>query len=240
VRSLDDFSSARAILCDVTPRQMIALAGSRLSAAYRRALERFRYGPAAFKVDWALSGPIPWRDPNCARAGTLHLGGTLEEIASAERQVARGQHPERPFVLLCQPSRFDASRSPPGRHTGWAYAHVPHASDRDMTDAIERQVERFAPGFRDLILRRSTMSPADLERHNPNLVGGDIAGGASDLRQLLLRPTFHHYRTSARGLYLCSASTPPGGGVHGMCGHWAARRALREVFGMRSRSRAHA
>jgi phytoene dehydrogenase-like protein len=214
------------VLCDITPRQFLAIAGERLSGSYRRVLERYRYGPAAFKVDWALDGPIPWSAPECARAGTVHLGGTLEEVAASERAAWDGKHSERPFVLLAQPSLFDATRAPAGRHTAWAYCHVPHASAVDMTERMEAQVERFAPGFRRLILARSVLSPAGLERHNANLVGGDINGGAANLSQLFLRPTPRTYTTPLPGVYLCSASTPPGGGVHGMCGYHAALLAL--------------
>jgi phytoene dehydrogenase-like protein len=228
VRSIDELPSARAILCDVTPRQLLHLAGHRLPDGYRRKLERYRYGAAAFKVDYALDGPVPWRAPGCERAGTIHLGGTLEEISGAERMPWQEQHAERPFVLLAQPSLFDSTRAPVGKHTVWAYCHVPNGSAFDMTDQIEKQIERFAPGFRDRLLARNVMSPALLERHNANLVGGDINGGANSLRQLFLRPTRHLYSTPVDGLYLCSSSTPPGGGVHGMCGYFAAQAALRD------------
>lgn len=232
VENVDELSGAlrgaRTIVLDLTPRQVVRIAGHRLPARYRRALERYRHGPGAFKVDWALAGPIPWRAHACARAGTVHVGGTLEEISAAEDASFSGRVPDRPFVLLSQPTRFDPSRAPAGRHTGWAYCHVPHRSTADMTERIEAQVERFAPGFRDLILARSTMSPAQLERHNPNLVGGDVSGGVMDLRQLFFRPVPRPvpYRTPVGGLYLCSAATPPGGGVHGMGGYYAARAAL--------------
>lgn len=229
VTSLDELPPSRLILCDVTPAQLLALAGDRLPPRYRGALAHWRYGPAAFKVDWALSAPIPWTAPGCARAGTLHLGGTLAEVAASERAPWRGEHVERPFVLLAQPSLFDSTRAPEGKHTAWAYCHVPNGSTLDVTDRIERQVERFARGFRDLVLARSVMSPAMLEQRNPNLVGGDIAGGANDLRQLIARPALRlvPYATPLPGLYLCSSSTPPGGGVHGMCGYLAARAALK-------------
>lgn len=229
VASLDELPRARVVLCDVTPRQLAHLGAGRLPARYARRLERYRYGPGAFKVDWALDAPIPWTAPECRRAGTIHLGGTLDEIAHSEQAAWRGDHVDRPFVLLTQPSLFDDTRAPSGKQTAWAYCHVPNASIFDMTDRIEEQIERFAPGFRDLVLERSVMSPADLERHNPNLVGGDIAGGAQDLGQLLARPALrlNPYSTPARGLYLCSSSTPPGAGVHGMCGYHAARAALR-------------
>ncbi|MGH7551466.1 MAG: phytoene desaturase family protein [Longimicrobiales bacterium] len=231
IHSLDELPGARVVLLDLTPRQVIRLAGDRLPPRYRRALERYRYNPGSFKVDWALSAPIPWRDKACARAGTVHVGGTLEEVAAAERAPWMGSVAERPFVLLAQPSLFDETRAPPGRHTAWAYCHVPRGSTIDMTAAIESQIERFAPGFRDRILERSVMSPAALERHNPNLVGGDVNGGTQDLRQLFFRPvvSLKPYRTPLRGLYLCSASTPPGGGVHGMCGYHAASLALRDA-----------
>jgi len=217
------------VLCDVTPRAFLEIAGARLTDdRYRRALARYRYGPGAFKLDWALDGPIPWTADECARAATVHLGGTFEEIAAAERAAWRGDHIDRPFVLLAQPSLFDPSRAPAGRHTAWAYCHVPNGSTRDLTDAIERQVERFAPGFRERILARHAAAPADLEARNPNLVGGDIAGGAQTLRQLAARPALRRvpYATPIAGVYLCSSSTPPGAGVHGMCGHLAARAAL--------------
>jgi phytoene dehydrogenase-like protein len=230
IGSLDDLPPARAVLCDLPPGTLARIAGNRLPARYRRKLERYRHGPAAFKVDWALDGPIPWRAADCARAGTLHLGGTLEEIAAAERDVWQGRQSERPFVLLVQPSLFDPSRAPQGRHTAWAYCHTPNGSTFDMLPRIEQQIERFAPGFRDRVLARSVWPPAALERSNPNLVGGDIAGGAASLRQLFARPTWSWYATPAPGLYLCSASTPPGGGVHGMCGYLAARLALAQVF----------
>ena len=210
------------VMCDITPRQLLAIAGQRIPDAYRRALEAFRYGPGSFKLDWALDAPIPWRAPECARAGTVHIGGTLSEIAEWE-----AHHKGRPFVLLAQPSLFDPTRAPAGTHTAWAYCHVPAGSKDDMTNAIEEQVERFAPGFRARILARSVMDPAALERHNPNLVGGDIGGGAMTLRQTFLRPTRHLHRTPMKGVWLCSSSTPPGGGVHGMCGFNAVRSALR-------------
>jgi phytoene dehydrogenase-like protein len=232
VESLDRLPPARALLFDVTPRQLLRIAGDRLRGRYRRQLERYRYGPAAFKLDFALSGPIPWKARECARAGTVHLGGTLAEIAASEAAVGRGQHPERPYVLLAQQSLFDRSRAPAGKHTVWAYCHVPNGSGFDMAGRIESQIERFAPGFRDLVLGRSVLTPARLEAHNPNYVGGDINGGAQDLRQLFARPALRvvPYSTPVRGLYICSSSTPPGGGVHGMCGHHAARAALRAMF----------
>jgi phytoene dehydrogenase-like protein len=236
-RRLEDLPPARAVLCDVTPRQLLALAGARLPAPYRARLARWRYGPGAYKLDWALSGPIPWRARECALAGTVHLGGTLEEIAAAERAAWQGEPPSRPFVLLAQPSLFDPTRAPPGRHVAWGYCHVPHGWGGDATALVEAQVERFAPGFRELVLARSVLGPRALEAHDPNLVGGDVGGGAATLLQTLLRPAprLDPYATPVPGLFLCSASTPPGGGVHGMCGHLAARSALR-----RAGRRAHA
>jgi phytoene dehydrogenase-like protein len=228
IENIDQLPPASAILCDVTPRQLLRIAGHRLPESYRRKLERYRYGVGAFKVDWALDGPIPWKAAECARAGTIHLGGTLEEIADAERAPWRMGHADRPFVLLAQPSLFDPSRAPAGKHTAWAYCHVPNGSTFDMLERIENQVERFAPGFRDLVLTRHVMPPHKLEQHNANLVGGDINGGAQDLRQLFARPTLHLYSAPVEGLYICSSSTPPGGGVHGMCGYFAATTVLRD------------
>jgi phytoene dehydrogenase-like protein len=231
IEKLDELPSARVILCDITPRQLLHIAGDRLSPAYSRKLRQYRYGPGVFKLDWALNAPIPWAALDCKRAGTLHLGGTLEEIAAAEAAVGRGQIPDKPFVLLSQQSVFDSSRAPNGRHTAWAYCHVPNGSTIDMTSRIESQIERFAPGFRDCILQRHTINTAQFEDYNPNNVGGDINGGMQDLWQILQRPAsiFHPYRTSIPGVYLCSSSTPPGGGVHGMCGYHAARAALRDM-----------
>ncbi len=228
VESLDELAGFRTRLLDVTPRQLLRLAPHRLPARYRHGLERYRYGPGVFKLDWALDGPIPWRAPEVARAGTVHLGGTIEEIAASEDAATRGEHSPRPFVLLVQPSLFDPTRAPAGKHTAWAYCHVPHGSAHDMTATIEGQVERFAPGFRDLVLERSAMDPQEVERRNPNYVGGDINGGLQDLRQLFTRPVARPvpYSTPVDGLYICSSSTPPGGGVHGMCGYFAARAAL--------------
>jgi phytoene dehydrogenase-like protein len=230
VASIDELSTSRAILCDLSPRPLLAIAGHRFPRAFRRSLELYRYGVGVFKVDWALDAPIPWRAEACRQAGTVHVGGTLEEIEDAERAPWDGRVHERPFVLLAQPSIVDPTRAPAGRHTAWAYCHVPHGSTADMVPAIERQIERFAPGFRDRILARSVMRPADLEAHNANLVGGDIGAGVSDLAQLAARPTWRAYGTPVRGLYICSASTPPGVGVHGMCGYFAAQRAIAEVF----------
>jgi phytoene dehydrogenase-like protein len=229
VESLQELGDAAPVLLDLTPRQLLRIAAARLPDGYRGRLSRYRYGPGIFKLDWALDGPIPWRAPEAARAGTVHLGGTLDEIVASEDAATHGRHHERPFVLLVQPSSFDPTRAPEGKHTAWAYCHVPSGSTRDMTDAIEAQVERFAPGFRDLIAARSAMDSAEVQRRNPNYVGGDINGGAQDLRQLFTRPVARPvpYSTPVPGLYICSSSTPPGGGVHGMCGYWAARAALR-------------
>jgi len=222
---------ADAVLADVVPRELLRIAGDSFSARYVRALRRYRHGPGVFKLDWALDGPIPWDAEECGRAGTVHLGGTFDEIADSERAPRAGRHAERPFVLLTQASLFDDSRAPPGRHTAWAYCHVPNGSAEDTTDRIEAQIERFAPGFRKLILARAVTGPADFERRNRNIVGGDINGGAIDLGQVLFRPVrkLVPYRTPLRGVYLCSSATPPGGGVHGMCGYSAARVALRDL-----------
>ncbi len=236
VENLEQLPPARAVLCDLTPRQLLRIAGSRLPSGYRKRLSKYRYGMGAHKVDWALDGPIPWKAPECAAAATVHLGGSFEEIASSERAAWKGECADKPFVLLVQPSLFDGSRAPLGKHTAWAYCHVPHGSTVPMADRIEEQVERFAPGFRRRVLGRSILSPADLERRNPNLIGGDINGGVQDLRQLFFRPTLSTYQTGVKGLYLCSSSTPPGGGVHGMCGYFAARAALRELGGRRSQA----
>lgn len=224
---------ARAVLLDLTPRQVLGVAGRRLPEGYRRALGRYRYGEGVFKLDWALDGPIPWRDPRCLQAGTVHLAGSFDEIVGGESMVGRGEHPERPFVLLTQPTVCDPTRAPAGKHVAWAYCHVPNGSTVDMTARIEAQVERFAPGFRDRILARSVMAPADLERHDANHVGGDINGGSQDLGQLFTRPVRRivPYATPDRGIYICSSSTPPGGGVHGLCGMFAAEVALRRAFG---------
>ena len=230
VASLDELPPARAVLCDLSPRPFLAVAGRRLPPRYRRTLGRYRYGPGVFKVDWALDAPVPWRAPACAQAATVHLGGTLEEIARSERDSWTGCVSERPFVLLVQPSLFDDTRAPSGRHTLWAYCHVPHGSPVDMLGAIEPQIERFAPGFRARVLARAVTGPAELERRNANLVGGDIAAGANDLGSLVWRAVHLRHATPVRGLYLCSASTPPGVSVHGMCGVHAAERAIREVF----------
>lgn len=232
VATLAELPASRAVLLDVTPRQALRLAGPAFSGLYQRQLRRHRHGPGVFKVDWALRDPVPFLSQEARAAGTVHLGGTLEEVAWSEREVADGRCAERPFVLFTQASRFDASRAPEGRHTGWAYCHVPFGSTEDRTEAIERQVERFAPGFRDLILARRTHSPAQMQAHNPNYVGGDISGGVMDLGQLFNRPALRlsPYRTSAKHVYLCSSSTPPGGGVHGMCGFHASERAWADLF----------
>jgi phytoene dehydrogenase-like protein len=232
VRALRELRGARSVLLDLTPRQVLPIAGDALPLRYRRALARYRYGPGIFKLDYALDGPIPWTAPACRRAGTVHLGGTLEEIAAGESEVARGRHPRRPFVLLAQQSMFDGTRAPPGAHTLWAYCHVPHGSTVDMADAIEAQIERFAPGFRELVRARHSLGPAALQAYNANYVGGDINGGAASPRQLFARPALRPvpYSTPDRRLFICSSSTPPGGGVHGMCGFYAARAALRGVL----------
>ncbi len=231
VASVDELPPSRAVLLDVTPRQVLALAGHKLPAGYRRALARYRYGLGIFKVDWALAGPIPWRAGECRRAGTVHVGGTLEEVADAERAPWRKQHAERPFVLVTQPGAFDASRAPEGKTTAWGYCHAPNGSTLDATECIEAQVERFAPGFRDLILARHAMNCADVERHNANYIGGDIISGVTDWRQAFARPviSLNPYATPNPALYICSASTPPGAGVHGMCGYFAAKSALRRL-----------
>jgi phytoene dehydrogenase-like protein len=231
IASLDELPEARVVLLDVTPRQFLAIAGDRVPGRYRRALERYRYGPGVCKVDWALDDPIPWKADGCERAGTVHVGGTIEELAASENAVWRGEHAERPFIVLAQQTPFDATRAPEGKHTAWAYCHVPNGSTVDMTERIEDQVERFAPGFRDRILGRRRVVAADLERYDENYVGGDINGGLQDLGQMFSRPAglFSPYQTPVDGVFLCSSSTPPGGGVHGMCGHHAARAALKKL-----------
>jgi phytoene dehydrogenase-like protein len=232
VDSLDELPPARVILCDITPRQLLRIAGERLSGLYKRQLQHYRYGPGVFKLDIALDGPIPWRAEACSRAGTVHLGGTLSEIAASERAVWQGEHPEKPYVLLAQQSLFDPTRAPAGKHTVWAYCHVPHGSSYDMTERIENQIERFAPGFREGILARHATNAVGMERYNANYVGGDINGGVQDLMQMFTRPTIQPvpYVTSDKRLYICSSSTPPGGGVHGMCGYFAAQAALQRFF----------
>ncbi len=231
VTSMAQLPPARVYLFDTSPEQLATIAAGVLPGGYLRRLRRYRYGPGVFKLDWALSGPIPWRDPQCLAASTVHVGGTLQEISAAERQMWRGAHPERPFVLLCQQSQFDPSRAPAGQHTAYAYCHVPAGSTLDQTAAIERQVERFAPGFTSRILARHAMHTADFARHNPNYVGGAITGGVADLFQLFSRPVLrlNPYTTPHPRLFICSASTPPGGGVHGMCGFFAAQAAIRRI-----------
>jgi phytoene dehydrogenase-like protein len=214
------------ILCDVTPHQLLRVARNRFATRFARELAKYRYGPAAFKVDYALRSPIPWKAADCARAATVHLGGSFQEIAASEYAMSHGRHAERPFVLLSQPSLFDPTRAPAGKHVAWAYCHVPNGSSVDMREALESQIERFAPGFRDCILARHIFSPAALEEMDANLIGGDISGGAMDLRQFFFRPTWRHYATPLRNVYICSSSTPPGGGVHGMCGYNAAKLAI--------------
>jgi len=231
VQNLAELTGYDLFLCDLTPRQVVKVGGQRLSESYKRQLGRYRYGAGVFKVDYALSAPIPWKAADCLQAATVHLGGGFDEIAASEKTVRMGMHPERPFVLLAQPSLFDNSRAPAGKHTAWAYCHVPHGSKINMLEKLEGQIERFAPGFRDCILARRVFSPADLENMDANLVGGDIGGGVIDLRQSLFRPTWRRYATSARDIYICSSSTPPGGGVHGMCGYHAAKMALSKLSG---------
>jgi phytoene dehydrogenase-like protein len=233
VDNLDSLSDRDLILCDVTPRQLLHMGPNRFSRAYARQLQAYRYGPGAFKVDYALSAPIPWKAHECARAATVHVGGSFDEIFASEKAASEGRHAERPFIILAQPSLFDETRAPAGKHTAWAYCHVPNGSTMDMLTRIEAQIERFAPGFRDCVLARRVFAPADLERMDSNLVGGDIQGGVFDIRNFLFRPTWRRYRTATVGsnrqrIYICSASTPPGGGVHGMCGYHAARTALRD------------
>ena len=222
-------SDGALMMCDVTPRQLLALAGNLLTIGHRLSLAQYRYGPGVFKVDYALSQPVPWRAEACRGSITVHLGGTFEEIAAAESEVTHGRIPERPFILTAQSSLFDPARAPHGKHVLWAYCHVPNGSTLDMTERIEAQIERFAPGFRDCILARSTSSPAQLETMDANLIGGDIQGGELNLRQFFFRPTVRDYGTSNPNIFLCSSSTPPGGGVHGMCGYHAAQLALRRV-----------
>ena len=231
IHHLRELPEARVILFDTSPELLARIAGDALPAGYRRRLGRYRYGPGVFKLDWALAGSIPWSDPACLEASTVHVGGSLEEICASERDMYRGRHSQRPFLIVCQQSEFDPSRAPAGKHTGYAYCHVPHGSTLDMCEAIETQVERFAPGFRDRILARHSMNTADFERYNPNYRGGAITGGVADAAQLWTRPVarIDPYTTPNPRLFLCSASTPPGGGVHGMCGYWAARSALRQL-----------
>ena len=229
VTSIDDLSPARVVMCDLSPRPFLAIAGHRLPQAYKEKLRRYRYGMGAFKVDWALDAAIPWQAEECARAATVHVGGSYEELAASERDAWEGRVSQRPFVIVTQPSLFDDTRAPQGRHTAWGYCHVPHGSTADMVQAVERQIERFAPGFSRRIIARHVLRPSDFEAMNANLVGGDIASGVTDLGQLFTRPTRSTYSTPVKGLYLCSAATPPGVGVHGMCGYHAAKRALRDL-----------
>jgi phytoene dehydrogenase-like protein len=232
IKSLDELPSSRTVLFDVTPKQLLQIAGHKFSSIYKWQLERYRYGMGVFKVDWALDEAIPFTAKEARRAGTVHIGNTLEEITLSEKLSWQGKHADKPFVLLAQQSLYDTSRAPEGKHTAWAYCHVPNGSVTDMTETIEKQIERFAPGFRDRILAKHTMNTAQVEAYNPNYIGGDINGGVIDLGQIFTRPALRSspYRTSAKGLYLCSSSTPPGGGVHGMCGYHAAKRALKDVF----------
>lgn len=234
ITSLDQLPSSNAVLFDITPKQLLQIAGHKFSSVYKWQLQRYRYGMGIFKIDWALDGQVPFTNELCRQAGTVHLGNTFAEIASSEQATWYGHAAEKPFVLMAQQTLFDSSRAPEGKHTAWAYCHVPGGSTVDMTKAIEHQVERFAPGFRDRILARHVMNSAQVEEYNPNYIGGDINGGAFDLGQLFTRPALRWspYRTSAKGLYICSSSTPPGGGVHGMCGYHAAKRALKDVFNM--------
>lgn len=231
VASLDELPESKAVLLDVTPRQVLQIAGDRLPTRYRQQLKKYRYGPGVCKVDYALSGAIPWKSAECRQAGTVHLGGTLEEISASERAVWGGEHPEKPLVLLAQQSLFDDTRAPDGQHTAWAYCHVPNGSNKDVSENITAQIERFAPGFRDLILAQHIYSAADMQAYNPNYVGGDINGGVQDWRQLFTRPVarWSPYTTPIEGLFICSSSTPPGGGVHGMCGYQAAKSALKRI-----------
>jgi phytoene dehydrogenase-like protein len=231
VQSFEDIPASHLLLLDITPRQLLRIAGERLPAAYRRQLEGYRYGPGVFKVDYALSAPAPWTAPECARAATVHIGGGPDEIIATEQEVWEGRHPQRPFVLFAQQTLIDPGRAPEGKHTAWAYCHVPNGSTTDMSERIEAQIERFEPGFRDCVLDRHVMPPQQIEQYNANYIGGDINGGVQDLWQLFTRPTIQWvpYSTPLKGVYLCSSSTPPGGGVHGMCGFHAARAALRSI-----------
>jgi phytoene dehydrogenase-like protein len=235
VTSLQQLPSAHAVLFDITPKQLLQIAGHKFSPIYKWQLERYRYGDGVFKIDWALDAPIPFTTNDCRKAGTVHIGGTLEEIVASEKAPANGQHSDKPYVLLAQQSLLDPSRAPKGKHTAWAYCHVPNGSTKDMTAIIENQVERFAPGFKETILAKHTFNTAQIQEHNPNYIGGDINGGTIDIGQLFTRPALRWspYKTSAKGLYICSSSTPPGGGVHGMCGYYAAKRALKDVFGIK-------
>ena len=232
IESLGELPQSKAVLFDLTPRQVVDIAGDALPTRYRRRLERYQHGPGVFKIDFALNEPIPWKADVCRRAGTVHLGGTLEEVAASEDAVCRGRLVERPYILLAQQTTFDETRAPEGKHTAWAYCHVPTGSSFDMSERIEAQIERFAPGFRDTVIARSTMTAPELEAYNANYIGGDISGGVQHFGQLFTRPAirFDPYSTPNKRLYICSSSSPPGGGVHGMCGHYAARSALRRAF----------
>lgn len=231
VKSMGDIPSCRVTLLDTTPAQLVQIARSRLPGRYCKKLSKFKHGPGVFKIDWALDAPIPWIASECGQAGTVHVGGSAEEIARSEKLVATGQHSENPFVIVAQPSLFDSTRAPAGKHVAWGYCHVPNGSDRDMTEAIEGAIERFAPGFRDRIIARHTISAVKFQSHNANMIGGDIGGGSNRLPQFLLRPAlqWNPYTTANPDLFLCSSSTPPGAGVHGMCGYWAARTAIRRL-----------
>jgi phytoene dehydrogenase-like protein len=232
ITSLDQLPSAHALLFDVTPKQLLQIAGHKFSSIYKWQLERYRYGLGVYKIDWALDEQIPFISDGCKKAGTIHLGNTLNEIRDAEQQTWKGKHPDKPFVLLAQQSIVDDTRAPKGKHTAWAYCHVPNGSKQNMTEIIEKQVERYAPGFRDIILAKHTMNTEEMEEYNPNYIGGDINGGVIDIGQLFTRPVLRSspYKTSQKGMYICSSSTPPGGGVHGMCGYYAAKKALKDVF----------
>jgi len=236
VKHLSQLPSSKAVLLDVTPKQLLEIAGHTFSSIYKWQLERYEYGMGVFKIDWALDGPVPFLAEECKRAGTVHIGNTYKEIAQSEQMSWNGQHPEKPFVLLAQQSLFDTTRAPQGKHTLWGYTHVPKGSRNDMTQAIETQIERFAPGFKKLIIGRHTFNSNQMEDYNPNYIGGDINGGSINLTQLFTRPALRSspYRTSSKGIYICSSSTPPGGGVHGMCGYYAAQRALKDVFKLRA------
>lgn len=235
VKRLDQLPSARAVLFDVTPKQLLQIAGYKMSALYKWQLERYRYGMGVFKVDWAIDGSVPFTAAECRQAGTVHIGGSFAAIAASEQEIWNGKHSEKPYVLMAQQSAFDSSRAPKGKQAVWAYCHVPNGATKDMTTIIEQQVERFAPGFRDRILARHSMNTEQIEEYNPNYIGGDINGGVIDIGQLFTRPVLRSspYRTSAKGLYICSSSTPPGGGVHGMCGYYSAKQALKDVFGIK-------
>lgn len=232
VTSLSDLPSAKAVLFDVSPKQLLEIAGYKFSSIYKWQLKRYQFGMGVFKVDWALDGPVPFTAEECRKASTVHIGNTLEEIAAAEQQTANGKHVEKPFVLFSQPSLFDKTRAPENKHTAWAYCHVPNGSEEDRTEAIEKQIERFAPGFRERIIGRHVMNTKEMQAYNPNYIGGDVNGGSIDITQLFTRPALRSspYRTSQKGLYICSASTPPGGGVHGMSGFHAAEKVLKDIF----------